>query len=160
MKKNLFFNFFLFFTFLLFAFAASGQNLIVNPSAEQVPTSNGWTAAQTAGTNCFTGSGWRITGNQNGFPAAQQGTYLFFPGCGGGNNSNRKYELYQNINVSSNATAIDDGRYVVTFSGYTRSYAQTPADITEIIIEFRNASNSVISSYTTGTATNTAGWVQ
>ncbi|MBX3241274.1 MAG: T9SS type A sorting domain-containing protein [Chitinophagaceae bacterium] len=145
---------------LLFFSVASGQNLIVNPSAEQAPTTNGWTATQTIGTACYTGGNWRIQGNQNGFPAAQQGTYIFFPGCGG-TGSGAQYELYQNVNVSANASAIDAGNYIVNFSGYVRSYNQTPPDQTEMILEFRNASNTVIGFYsTTGTVAHVNNWVQ
>ncbi|MCO5239471.1 MAG: hypothetical protein M9904_05400 [Chitinophagaceae bacterium] len=80
--------------FLLTSYVASGQNLIVNPSAESVPTANGWTAAQTIGTTCYNGGGWRVPGNQQGFPAAQSGSYLFYPGCGG-QSTGARYELYQ-----------------------------------------------------------------
>lgn len=143
--------------FLLAAFSVSSQNLIVNPSAEQEPTSNGWTAAQNTGSNCNTGKKWRIKGNQNGYPAAQSGTHLFFPGCGG-TGGGEKFELYQNINVSSNATLIDGGHFQTVFSGYMSSYDQSPADETEMIVEFRNASDAVIGSYSTGAVTYTSGW--
>ncbi|MBX2921638.1 MAG: T9SS type A sorting domain-containing protein [Chitinophagaceae bacterium] len=162
MKKLYFLTFSLCLTFLLFFFAASAQNLIVNPSAEQVPTSNGWTAAQTIGSNCFGGGGWRIDGgNPNGFPAAQEGAYFFYPGCGGVTGSNLKFELYQDIDVSSEATVIDAGHYVVTFSGYKQSYDQTEADSAAMVVEFRDASrpDPVILGYiTTDTAANTDGW--
>lgn len=161
MKKRYFLNSTLSFILLLSFSAGSGQNLIVNPSAEggTAPTSNGWTAAQSNGTSCYTGSGWRIQGAQQGFPAAQQGSYIFFPGCGGAGTGN-KYELYQTINVASNAAAIDAGGYTVTFSGYMSSFNQSPADQTEMIVEFRDASTAVLGSYTTGTVANTGGWVQ
>ncbi len=161
MKKCYFLNAALFLILLLSFSAGSGQNLIVNPSAEggAAPTSNGWTATQHTGTSCYTGSGWRIQGAQQGFPAARQGSYIFFPGCGGAGTGN-KYELYQNINVASNAAAIDAGSYTVTFSGYMSSFDQSPTDQTEMIVEFRAASTAVLGSYTTGTAANTGGWVQ
>ena len=159
MKQNYLLKFTLSLLGLLIIYSASSQNLITNPSAESTPTSNGWTAALTPGTSCFTGSGWGILGNQGGFPAAQSGSYIFFPGCGG-KGAGAKYELYQNINVSSNATAIDAGKYTITFSGYMHSYNQATPDATEIIVEFMNAANTVLSTYTTGTATNTGGWVR
>jgi len=161
MKKRYFLNSTLSLILLLSFSAGSGQNLIVNPSAEggTAPTSNGWTAAQSNGTSCYTGSGWRIQGAQQGFPPAQQGSYIFFPGCGGAGNGNR-YELYQNINVASNAATIDAGHYIVTFSGYMSSYDQSPADQTEMIVQFRAASTAVLGSYTTGIAANTGGWMQ
>lgn len=159
MKKNRFFSFFLFLVLLFVFFSASSQNMISDPSAESVPTSNGWTTAQNVGSNCYTSSGWRIQGNQNGFPVAQNGNYFFYPGCGG-LGTGGKYELYQDINVSANAVSIDAGKYSVTFSGYMSSYNQSPADGTEMIAEYRNGSGTVLFSYTTGTKTNTGGWVQ
>lgn len=135
------------------------QNLIINPSAESVPTANGWTQTGTTPTNCYGGSGWRMQGNQNDFPVAQSGSYFFAPGCGG-NGAGAVYELYQNVNVTSNATAIDAGAYLVTFSGYMRSYNQLPPDQTAMIVEYRNAANNtVLQSYNTGTVTNTSSWV-
>lgn len=160
MKKIYLLNFALSLTISSSFLSASSQNLITNPSAESVPTSNGWTTAQNVGTNCYTSSGWHIQGNQNDFPPVQSGTYMFYPGCGGATGSGRKYELYQDISVSANATDIDAGRYNVSFSGYTRSFNQTTPDATEIIVEYRNSSGTVLSSYTTGTVTNTGGWVQ
>ncbi|MBS1750223.1 MAG: T9SS type A sorting domain-containing protein [Bacteroidetes bacterium] len=136
------------------------QNLISDPSAETVPTSNGWTTAQNVGTNCYTSSGWGIQGNQSGFPTAQSGNYLFFPGCGGTTGSGKKYELYQDIDVSSKASNIDAGHYSVSFSGYTQSYNQSTPDGAEIIVEYRNNVGTVLSSYSTGTTTNISGWVQ
>ncbi|MCC7524312.1 MAG: T9SS type A sorting domain-containing protein [Chitinophagaceae bacterium] len=160
MKKNYNLKHTLFLCPLLIAYAVSAQNLITNPSAEATPTSNGWTAAQTAGTSCYTGSGWGIQGNQNGFPVAQSGSRLFFPGCGGATGSGKVYELYQDISVAANATAIDAGNYVVSFSGYMHSYNQSTPDATEMIVQYRNAANTILSSYSTGTATHTAGWVR
>ena len=94
MKQNYLLKFTLSLLGLLIIYSASSQNLITNPSAESTPTSNGWTAALTPGTSCFTGSGWGILGSQGGFPAAQSGSYIFFPGCGG-KGAGAKYELYQ-----------------------------------------------------------------
>lgn len=160
MIKNYLPDFALSLTLLVSCLSAVSQNLISNPSAESVPTSNGWTTAQNVGTNCYTSSGWHIQGNQSGFPTAQSGTYIFFPGCGGTTGSGRKYELYQNIDVSSNATDIDAGNYSVSFSGYTQSYNQSTPDGAEIITEYRNSVGTVLTSYSTGTTTNTSAWVQ
>lgn len=145
------------FSFLLLLHSKiTAQNLIVNPSAESVPTSNGWTAVST-GTTCNGGSGWRMQGSQTGYPVAQSGSYFFNPGCGG-TGTGTQYELYQNISVSANATDIDASAYTVNFSGYMHSFNQSPADETQIIVEYRNASNTVLSSYNTGTVTSTGGW--
>jgi hypothetical protein len=130
-----------------------GQELIINPSAESNPNSSGWTIVS-AGTNCYTGSNWRITGNQNGFPAAQHGSRYFFSGCGAING-----EIYQDVNVSSYATDIDAGNQEFTFLGYTRSYNQAPVDGARMIVEYRSAASTVLGSYDTGYTTNTLGWI-
>jgi hypothetical protein len=139
--------------FLNMILTSCAQELIVNPSAESNPVSNGWTVVS-IGTNCYTGSNWRITGNQNGFPPAQHGTRYFYSGCGGVNG-----EIYQNVNVSTYAVDIDAGNQQFTFYGYTRSYNQAPADAARIVVEYRNAASVVIGSYDTGYTTNTSGWV-
>lgn len=142
---------------LLFALPASyGQNLIINPSAESDPFGGGggWTSVVT-GSSCFTGSNWRITGNQNGFPTAQSGSQLFYSGCGSVSG-----EIYQDIDISANATLIDAGSQIFDFSGYTQSYTQTPADGAQIIVEYRNATSTVLSSFNTGVTQNQGTWVQ
>ncbi len=130
------------------------QNLLTNGSAEgSAPTSMGWTNVQT-GNSCFTSSGYRILGNQNGFPLAQNGSYLFFAGC------DMNGEIYQSVDVSAYASAIDAGIAQFTFSGYTHSYNQSPADGARIVVQYRNVSNVVLVSYNTGVTTNTSNWVQ
>lgn len=146
----------------LFSFFDSiGQNLIVNPSAELEPVGNGWIADQTIGTDCSTSnnSSWNIEGDQDGFPAAHTGTYFFFPGCdgiGGG----AEYEIYQAIDISNDAATVDADAYLINFSGYMRSGEKDIADATEIILEFRGVTDNLISSFSTGSATNTDGWVE
>lgn len=114
--------------FLFFAAEVFSQNLLVNPSAESGdPTSVGWTNVSmgSTGASCYNNSGWRILGNQNGFPAAQQGSYIFYPGCSSSTGST--FEVRQDVNVSANASLIDAGWNSFTFSGYMQVYTQTPA---------------------------------
>lgn len=135
------------------------QNLLVNPGAENgKPATNGWTVVN-SGSNCYGSGGWRIKGNQNGFPAAHSGTYYFYPGCGG-EEKGESYELYQDVDVSANASAIDNHTYGLIFSGYTQSFDQFPSDGATIIVEARNATNTlVLGSYSTGETHNILGWV-
>ncbi|HEX4373736.1 MAG TPA: hypothetical protein VHZ50_10570, partial [Puia sp.] len=144
----------------LFSVEVSSQNLIVNPSAELGdPTSVGWTNVSmgTTGASCYGNTGWRILGNQSGFPIAQQGSYYFFPGCSSTNGPT--FELRQDISVSANAAIIDLGWDAFTFSGYMQVYTQSPPDQTEMIVEYRNAANTtVLGSYNTGLTTNQGTW--
>ena len=138
--------------------AGNAQNLIVNPGAETLPTT-GWTILK-KGTDCSSGSNWRTIGNQNGYPPAREGTYIFTPGCGG-LQSGETYEIYQDINVSTSSASIDAGKYTLSFSGYMQSYPQTPADEATFIVEYRDAGNNIVlQSYNTGPTTNTSNvWV-
>jgi hypothetical protein len=140
--------------FCLLPFNIFAANLLVNPDAETAtPITSGWTLVS-AGTNCNTGSGWRIQGNQGGYPTAESGSYIFFAGCSSSG------EIYQDVNVSLNAINIDAGLQTFTFSGYTQSYNQASPDGAQIIVEYRNAANTVVlTSYNTTVTHNTAGWV-
>lgn len=131
-----------------------GQNLIINPSAESDPTTSGWTLV-TTGTTCYTGSNWRITGNQNGFPAALNGAYIFFSGCDFING-----EIYQVVDLAAYAALIDAGSQSFTFSSYSQSFTQTPADGARILVEYRDASLAVLDFYDTGITQNQGVWTQ
>lgn len=137
----------------------SAQNLLVNAGGEAgEPSTTGWTAV-TTGSGCYGGAGWRVPGIQNGFAAAAEGTYLFYPGCGGSGEGDT-YELMQDIDVSGDAARIDANTFQVTFSGQMQSYPQTPADETAMIVEYRDYENiGVLDSYNTGVAANVEGWV-
>ena len=147
---------FIFFSFYITRLNA--QNLLVNPSAEiATPATNGWTVVSIA-PNCYTSSGWRILGNQNGFPLAQNGSYFFYPGCTA--TVGTTYELYQDVNVSINGPWIDGGGDFFTMGGYMQSYTQTPPDQAEMIMEFRNSTNTtVLGTYNTGFTANQGSWV-
>jgi len=146
--------------FLLFTAEVFSQNLLVNPSAESGdPTSVGWTNVSmgSTGASCYNNSGWRILGNQNGFPAAQQGSYIFYAGCS--NSTGSTFEVRQDVNVSANASLIDAGWNSFTFSGYMQVYTQTPTDQSQIIVEYRDAANTtVLASYNTGLVSNQGTW--
>ena len=133
---------------MLFTADIIGQNLISNPGAESDPTSSGWTIVS-EGTNCFGSDNWRIIGNQNGFPVAQSGNYLFFPGCGG-IGAGQPYEIYQDVDVSSFAATIEAGTQTFSFSGYTQVFEQETNDGARIIVEYRNLGGTVLDAYDTG----------
>ncbi len=134
---------------------AWSQNLITNPGAEGGdPTATGWVQVGGAAANCFTGTGWRITHNQNGFPAANGGSHYFYCGC---TSANR--ELRLDIDVNGRSATIDGGAQSFTFAGFTRVFSQNPRDQARIIVEYRNAANNaVLGSYDTGLQSSTAVW--
>lgn len=145
-------------SFLLCTLVSIAQNLIVNPSAESAtaPTAagGGWTAVGGASTNCYGGTNWRMPHNQSGFPVAQHGSNFFCCGC-----TNADREARQDVNVTAYAASIDAGAQIFYFSGWVRVFDQTPADRAEIIVEYRNAANTVVlASYATGQQTNHANW--
>ncbi len=131
-----------------------GQNLIINPDAEEDPLGTGWTSVAT-GTSCGTGSdsNWRIVGGTTSYPSSQNGTYMFFSGCG-----SISGEIYQDIDVSAYSATIDAGTEVFTFTGYTHSFNQSPADGARIIVEYSNVPSTVLGSFDTGFTTHTSGW--
>lgn len=119
------------------------QNLIVNPSAES-PLSTGWTIVS-KGTDCNGSSDWRVQGGTNGFPVAKSGSYIFFSGC-----NYVKGVIYQDIDVSSLATDIDDGNINFTFLGYMQVANEDPADGGQMVVEYKNAAGVTLVSYNTG----------
>ncbi|MEZ5043592.1 MAG: T9SS type A sorting domain-containing protein [Saprospiraceae bacterium] len=134
--------------FILIIPDINGQNLISNPGAESDPTSNGWTIVS-EGTNCFDNGNWRINGGLNGFPVAQSGDYIFYPGCGGARNGTQ-YEVYQDVDVSFFAATIDAGNQTFNFSGYSQVFEQETNDGAQIIVEYRNPGGTVLDYYDTG----------
>jgi len=144
----------------MFVAEVFSQNLLVNPSAELGdPTSVGWTNVSmgSTGASCYNNTGWRILGNQSGFPAAQKGSYFFFAGCSPTNGPT--FEVRQDVNVSANASIIDLGWDAFTFSGYMQVYTQSPPDQAQMIVEYRNAANTtVLGSYNTGLTSNQGTW--
>jgi hypothetical protein len=98
------------------------------------------------------GSNWTQRGTD---PSAYEGDYYFYAGPGS------SAELDQDINVSAYADLIDSGSQNYAFSGYVRSWHQSPADLSRIIIEYLNADKTVVlTSYDSGTHSNTSSWLQ
>jgi len=128
----------------------SGQNLILDPGAETDPRWNGWTVKS---------GNWLMGNSTNDGPATPHGGNEFFYAELESYAVNDTSELYQDINVSSNAASINAGTAVYTFSGWMRIFdfekptpfaASQPNDIGVIIVEYRNAASQVLSSYNTG----------
>jgi len=124
-------------------FNTVGQELTVNGGAESPPWL-GWFQPDMPWNSVESGT--------NAGVGPHSGQYYFAPGSsgitvGGVTTS----EAYQNINLTSFATQIDAGTASFTFSGWRRGY--TPqGDKAQIIVEYRDAFETVIDFYDTGSA--------
>jgi len=134
---------------IFFLFTVSfvhGQNLVVNPGSEVNPTIVGWTLV-----SCH----WN---NDTQVPA-HGGAYHFYAGGADAN----PCELYQDIDVSAFSTSIDASSSTFTFSTWMRSYASLGFgvynDRGRALVEYRDASSAVLSSYDTGLRGSTI-WTQ
>ena len=144
--------------FIFFCFSQNvwGQNLINDPGAETDPTTTPGTTA-TPGIWIQKSGNWQSSAQVT----PHGGNYHFYAGDLPvaqrviGDSS----ELYQDINVSSNAASINAGTAVYTFSGWLRIYSILD-DIADVIVEYRDATGKVLSSYNTGQNTNHNNWQQ
>ncbi|MCC6725062.1 MAG: T9SS type A sorting domain-containing protein [Saprospiraceae bacterium] len=129
---------------MLLPFLAASQNLIVNPGAETLPViGNGWTLV----TGNITAAGCGAN------PPCQEGSHLFYA------NAFANSECYQIVDVSAYATTIDNGTQQFDFVDYIRSFPQTPADAGRAIVEYRNGSGTILTSYDSGYQSNTSAWI-
>jgi len=86
-------------------------------------------------------------------PSPFDGSYYFFAG----NAANA--ELKQDVDVSPYRYNIDRGSQYFDFSGYVRSYDQTPVDFSRIVLEYLNGEKMLLSTgFDTGNCNNTAQW--
>ncbi len=122
-----------------------GQNLIANPGCEDTLVSGEipyWTE--------ILGSNWTQR-SSNPFPF--EGGAYFFPGVAS------VAELQQEVDVSNYSSFIDAGVQQFIFEGYVRSYNQSPADETQIILEYLDSAKSVkLDSIDLGKHSNTSDW--
>ncbi len=124
--------------FLLIPFFAFGQSeILVNGGAENSLT--GWVEAE---------KDWAAT---NFAFTSQEGSNHFLPNDQHGGIGNQ-HILEQNIDVSSDATAIDNGNVTTSFSGYIITNG---ADQGKIMIEFLNTSDAAIETFDIGFQTVT-----
>ncbi len=117
--------------------SAAGQ--IVNPGCEEALAGGdipGWVKAS--------GNWTRSSGS------AYEGTYYFNPNTSGGS-----AELYQDVDVSADADAVDAGNAVFVFSGYVKS----GGDQARTIVEYRDGGGVVLSQYDSGNYAGTT-WKQ
>ena len=112
-----------------------GANLIFNPGND-LALDNG----EIAGWEEIVGTNWTTRSTQ---PNPEDGSAYFFPGAGA------TVELSQTINVSAYGGAIDLGIQQFDFSGYISSY-RTGGDTSRFIVEYQDASGTVLDSYDSG----------
>lgn len=146
---------------LVLAFGISGsltaQNLLLNASGEETDT-NGtiphWTPT-IGGTwlnSIYTG-----TYPEVGTPTA--GVRFFYPAYSYANvDGQSTSEIGQIVDIASDATIVDSGNMNYYFEGYTISFDQQPADISNFIIEFLDASDVVLQTNQFGPFSFTANW--
>ncbi len=115
-------------------------NLIINPSAEQNVSSGGWQMVQ---------GSWTTRGFN---PVPQDGGAYFYP------LDSELGQLTQVIDLSADSAAIAAGLVTYTFMGYVRSFDQEPSDETQILVEYRNAADSILASYDSGLVTSLTDW--
>ncbi|MGB3607759.1 T9SS type A sorting domain-containing protein [Psychroserpens sp.] len=123
--------------------ATNPNNLVFNGSAEILPIlDNGWT---------------QVSGNWQGAESSideQDGINLFFAGA------NSTAELFQDVDVSAFASLIDTGLQSFYFSCHLRSFNQIPADESRALVEYKDNSGEVLSTYDTGSSNNITEWVE
>ncbi|MEO6358215.1 MAG: T9SS type A sorting domain-containing protein [Ferruginibacter sp.] len=143
---------------ILYLNLAPAQNLVVNSYAEDLPRGTGWTILSQGASTCLlvpTSNflNWTMIpdGSVN-YPydhtTGLAGGTVFYSGCSPFLQG--PFELMQDIDVSADAVNIDAGAMPYVFSGYIQTPVSNQTDQGRFIVEFRNASNSVLgSSYTT-----------
>jgi len=119
----------------------TAQNLIRNPGAEMgLDTNTIWQNAQ---------GSWEARGSN---PDPQDGAAYFYAG------DFEVGQLSQIVDLSVDSAAIAIGNVQYVFAGYARSFDQDPADDGQILVEFRNGSDSTVARFDSGLITSPSGW--
>lgn len=147
----------LFFLFSCSCLNSSAQNLLQNASAEHelingvIPN---WTPT--------IGGNWLIS-EYTVYPQVETetaGTQFFYPGYNYANvNNELTSELSQTIDLFDDADAIDAGTQAYFFNGYTISFDQTPADQSNLFIDFLSADDALLSTTHFGPFSATQDWI-
>lgn len=87
-------------------------------------------------------------------PEPYEGEHYFFAGAGA------SAELRQDADLAAYAGLVDNGNQSFVFDAYVRSWDQSPADISQLILEFLNHDKSqILASHDFGQHSNTSAWV-
>lgn len=130
--------------------ASLGANLLRNAGAEaalvdgKIPS---WTSGD--------GVAW-AQGTPGGFglPFGVEGATYFYP------NPLLDSELRQDVDVSGFALLVDAGVQAFEFKGYVRSGTDLPADGSRVIVEYRDSSGVVLSSFDSGVVASADAWAE
>ncbi len=136
------------------AAAAAAMALLAPISAQANLITNGsndaaLVAGQITGWTEVVGTAWT---QRSASPDAFDGTHYFFAG-GGADGT-----LRQVVDVSSLAAGIDSGQLAFDFSGFVRTFEQTPSDTARIVVQFLSASNGVLDTFDSGAIVNSLAW--
>ncbi len=163
MQKILLFIFGIIATLNLFA-----QNLVVNPGAES-PPGTGWTIVNAGLTTCSsaptnTYDNWTMVPDNLSInhpfdhTTGAAGGRVFFAGCNPFSFSFTRFELFQDIDVSADATNIDLGTQPYIFSGYMQTPVSSQTDRGRFIVQYLDASNTILGTgYTSNWQSNITG---
>ena len=141
----------------LLLYQLPGQNLVTNPDAESLPRGTGWTIISQGALTCLSSPtnnflNWTMKpdGSAN-YPydhtTGASGGTVFFSGCD--TYFRGPFELQQTIDVSADAAIIDQRNQLYMFSGYMQTPVSNQTDQGRFIVDFLNASNTILgTSYT------------
>ncbi|MBI1306538.1 MAG: T9SS type B sorting domain-containing protein [Bacteroidetes bacterium] len=118
-------------------------NLLQNPGFEN---SNFWTSAK---------GNWYLNQNQTtGLKGNHAWAYSYYTW------RNDTVEIYQDVDMTQYASQIVAGTATLSFSGYLKSKNESTPDDGRIVVEYRNASGTVLSTYTSSWYGNSSAWTQ
>jgi hypothetical protein len=159
----------LFFFGVIASLNLPAQNLVVNPDAESLPRGTGWTIVNAGVTTCSsaptnTYNNWTMIPDGSAdhpfdHTTGAAGGTIFFAGCNPFSfPAFTRFELFQDIDVSADATNIDLGVQPFTFSGYIQTPVSGQTDRGRFVVRYLDASNAVLGSpYTSAWQSNFGG---
>ncbi|MDR8392041.1 choice-of-anchor D domain-containing protein [Aliifodinibius sp. S!AR15-10] len=97
-----------------------------------------------------------VSENESYAPAAKEGTYAFNELNSGDSNPDTQ-TMYQIVDVTGDASAIDAGNVTIEFSGWLQSNGYD-SDEGKFVVKFLDSGNSPIETYDSGYSAPTGGW--
>lgn len=133
------------------------QNLVINPDAESLPRGTSWTIVSEGALTCTSLPtnnylNWTLIPNgTSNYPydhtTGVNGGTIFYSGCD--TYFQGPFELQQTIDVSADGAIIDLGNQLYSFGGYMQTPVSNQTDQGRFIVDFLNASNTILgTSYT------------